>query len=418
MKSVKISAIKGMEILDSRGVPTVMATVKLSNGITSSASVPSGASTGVYEAYELRDLDHNRYMGKGVKKAVWNIDYDIAPALKGMNIFDQGKIDRAMKDLDTTPNKSRLGANAVLAVSLACARAAAKTKGIPLYEHLGCGEKLPRPMMNILNGGVHASNNLDIQEFMIIPRGSTFSHSLRMGTQVYHVLKCLLRDRGLSTAVGDEGGFAPDLKDDKMALGLITDAIEQAGFKPGQDVTLALDVASSEWYDEKTGIYTLPKSGKKYKREELLDYLAELCGLYKLESIEDGMADRDSEGWMLLTERLGEHYNLVGDDLFVTNPARLEWGIRQGVANAILIKPNQIGSLSETMKSIRLAKAAGYKTVISHRSGETTDPFIADLAVAMSSPYIKAGAPCRGERLAKYNRLLMIEKHLCGRHSR
>ncbi len=418
MKNIRIKSVRAMEILDSRGIPTVMATVRLSNGISGSASVPSGASTGVYEAVELRDKDLNRYMGRGVKKAVWNVNYLISPALEGMSICDQAAIDSVICSVDGTADKSRLGANGTLAASLACARACARAKGVPLFESLGCGRRLPTPMMNILNGGVHASNNLDIQEFMIIPHGSTFSHSLRMGAQVYNCLQSLLRDRGLSVAVGDEGGFAPDLKDDKMALGLITDAIEQAGFVPGKDVELALDMASSEWYDQETGLYTLPKSGKKYTRDELGDYIAELLGLFKIRSVEDGMADRDLTGWHEMTDRLGKHFTLVGDDLFVTNPSRLRMGISKKLANAVLIKPNQIGTLSETMQTIRLAKASGYKTVISHRSGETNDSFIADLAVAAGAPYIKAGAPCRGERLAKYNRLLSIESHLCGRHSR
>lgn len=414
MTNGRIRSIKGMELLDSRGNPTVRATVALDNGIRASAAVPSGASTGVYEAHELRDKDRNRYNGLGVKKAVWNIDCEISPTLRGMPICNQQRIDEAMLTLDSTPDKSRLGANAVLAVSLACARAKAKAMSLPLFESLGRGSNMPQPMMNILNGGAHSSNNLDIQEFMIIPHGSTFSHSLRMGTQVYHCLKSLLRDRGLSAAVGDEGGFAPDLKDDKMALGLITDAIEQAGFRPKQDISLALDVASSEWYDGSG--YTLPKSGKKYTSEELCDYLAELCGLFPICSIEDGMADRDLIGWKALTERLGRHYMLVGDDLFVTNPRRLRDGIDEGLGNAILIKPNQIGTLTETMDTLRIARSAGYKAIISHRSGETSDSFIADLAVAVNAPYIKAGAPARGERVAKYNRLLTIEKYLESRH--
>lgn len=416
---LKITHIHGREILDSRGTPTVEAEVTLENGCRATASVPSGASTGENEAMELRDGDKSRYFGKGVLKAVENINEIIAPALIGTDVFDQIKIDRTMTGLDGTDNKSRLGANAVLAVSLAAAKAASKALNMPLYNYLGgpSASILPVPMMNIINGGSHSDSPVAFQEFMIRPIGAkSFSEGLRMGAEVFHALKSVLKERGLSTAVGDEGGFAPELSGVEDALECIMDAIIRAGYIPGSDITIALDCASSEFYKDGIYDYTIfegPK-GKKLNRTGQLEYLKELTTKYPIDSIEDGMAENDWEGWALLTEEAGSRCQLVGDDLFVTNIRYLEKGIRTGCANAILIKLNQIGTLSETMEAIEMAKRNGYKAIISHRSGETEDTTIADLAVATNSGQIKTGSLSRSERIAKYNRLLRIEEELGG----
>lgn len=416
---LKITHIHGREILDSRGTPTVEAEVTLENGCRATASVPSGASTGENEAMELRDGDKSRYFGKGVLKAVENINEIIAPALIGTDVFDQIKIDRTMTGLDGTDNKSRLGANAVLAVSLAAAKAASKALNMPLYHYLGgpSASILPVPMMNIINGGSHSDSPVAFQEFMIRPIGAkSFSEGLRMGAEVFHALKSVLKERGLSTAVGDEGGFAPELSGVEDALECIMDAIIRAGYIPGNDITIAMDCASSEFYKDGIYDYTIfegPK-GKKLNRTGQLEYLKELTTKYPIDSIEDGMAENDWEGWALLTEELGSRCQLVGDDLFVTNIRYLEKGIRTGCANAILIKLNQIGTLSETMEAIEMAKRNGYKAIISHRSGETEDTTIADLAVATNSGQIKTGSLSRSERIAKYNRLLRIEEELGG----
>ena len=416
---LKITHIHGREILDSRGTPTVEAEVTLENGCRATASVPSGASTGENEAMELRDGDKSRYFGKGVLKAVENINEIIAPALIGTDVFDQIKIDRTMTGLDGTDNKSRLGANAVLAVSLAAAKAASKALNMPLYHYLGgpSASILPVPMMNIINGGSHSDSPVAFQEFMIRPIGAkSFSEGLRMGAEVFHALKSVLKERGLSTAVGDEGGFAPELSGVEDALECIMDAIIRAGYIPGNDITIAMDCASSEFYKDGIYDYTIfegPK-GKKLNRTRQLEYLKELTTKYPIDSIEDGMAENDWEGWALLTEELGSRCQLVGDDLFVTNIRYLEKGIRTGCANAILIKLNQIGTLSETMEAIEMAKRNGYKAIISHRSGETEDTTIADLAVATNSGQIKTGSLSRSERIAKYNRLLRIEEELGG----
>ncbi len=401
------------EILDSRGNPTVESTVFLSDGTVGVASVPSGASTGIYEACELRDGDRRRYMGKGVLNAVSNVAKVISPAISGIYASEQSEIDRILCDLDGTENKSRLGANAMLSVSLACARAAANWYHLPLYRYLGgaSANRLPIPMMNILNGGAHASNNIEIQEFMIAPVGAeSFSEGLRIGCEIYHALGKILRSEGYSSAVGDEGGFAPNLKDDTEALDLICRAIESSGYRTEQ-VKIALDCASGEWYCE-DGNYRMPKRGRVYSRQGLIDYYEELAQKYPLFSIEDGLDQRNFEAWRELTARLGGKVMLVGDDLFVTNEKRLKEGIRQGAGNSILIKPNQIGTLSETLSVISCAKEAGYSFILSHRSGETEDTTLADLAVAVNAPYIKSGAPCRSERVAKYNRLLRIESSL------
>ena len=405
-----IEKVIAREILDSRGAPTVEASVVLTDGTVGTASVPSGASTGRFEAFELRDADPERFGGKGVRKAVFSVNHVIAPVLVGGAAGDQEEIDRILGELDGTENKSKLGANATLAVSLAVARAAAAWYGLPLYRYIGgiTAATLPLPMMNILNGGAHAANNVDIQEFMIVPVGAeSFAEALRFGSEIYHALGKLLRARGLTSTVGDEGGFAPDLDSDEAALELLLAAIREAGYDE-QQVKIALDVAASEWLGE-DGLYHLPKRGTLLSRDELCGYLTRLAEHYPILSIEDGLAEDDYDGWRSLTERLGSRVMLVGDDLFVTNQKRLADGIKKGLGNAILIKPNQIGTLSETLAVMSLAKSTGYKTILSHRSGETEDTTIADLAVGTGAPFIKSGAPCRSERVAKYNRLLRIE---------
>ena len=405
MKNI-IKKIVAREILDSRANPTVEAKVVLESGIIGVASVPSGASTGLHEAYELRDGDKDRYFGKGVLSAVQNVNEVIAPALIGKSVMNQEEIDKIMIDLDGRKNKSYLGANAILAVSLACSRAAAAESGVELYQHLGAQEiSLPTPMFNLLNGGAHASNNIDIQEFMVVPHGLSLPDAIRAGSEIYHTLGRLLKDRGLSTGVGDEGGFAPNLENDEEAIKLLCEAIEKSGYSTDK-VGIALDVASSEWYEKDR--YVMPKRRQTMDRVQLISYYIDLCKRYPIISIEDGLSEDDFEGWRELTLALGGKVMLVGDDLFVTNTQRLDMGIKLGAGNAILIKPNQIGSLSETMNVIDMARNAGYKFIISHRSGETTDTSIADIAVATGAPFIKTGAPCRGERVAKYNRLLEI----------
>ena len=406
-----IDSIVAREVLDSRGTPTVEAEVLLEGGAIGRAIVPSGASTGAHEAHELRDGDAKRYFGKGVLQAVSNVEEKIAPALLGLSALDQGTVDAAMRELDGSDNKSALGANAVLAVSMAVARAAAHGVGLPLYRYLGgpMATLLPVPLMNVINGGAHASNNLDFQEFMLVPHGaSSFREALRMGAEVFHTLKGLLSAQGLSTAVGDEGGFAPDLAGNDAAGELLIQAIEKAGYRPGDQISLALDVASTEFY--KDGRYAF--GGGSYTSAEMVDQLAQLVSRYPIVSIEDGLAEDDWEGWSLLTERLGKTVQLVGDDLFVTNSTRLQRGIDQGIANSILIKVNQIGSLTETLQAIDLAGRAGYTSVISHRSGETEDTTIADLAVATRAGQIKTGSLSRSDRVAKYNQLLRIEDEL------
>lgn len=409
----QIDQIIAREILDSRGNPTITATVILDNGTEGSAKVPSGASTGTKEAVELRDGDSTRYAGKGVLNAVANVNSEIAKALKGMDVSDQENLDKAMIELDGTGNKSRLGANAILAVSLASAYAGANDQGIPLYQYLG-GEgpfSMPVPMMNIINGGAHANNSLDIQEFMIMPVGApNFHEALRYGAETFHVLKKILSERGLSTSVGDEGGFAPNLPNNEAAMDVILQAIEQAGYRPGEDIAIALDAAASEFYRD--GKYCFDSDGSKMSSEEMISRLTDWCSQYPIRSIEDGLDERDWDGWSLLTDRLGAKVQLVGDDLFVTNPDILLEGIKKHVANAILIKPNQIGTLSETLEAIYLAKEANYGTVISHRSGETADTTIADLAVATNAGQIKTGSLSRTDRIVKYNRLLHIESEL------
>ncbi|MDX2164582.1 MAG: phosphopyruvate hydratase [Gammaproteobacteria bacterium] len=407
-----IKNIHAREILDSRGNPTVEAEVVLDNNITARAAVPSGASTGSREALELRDNDPKRYNGKGVLTAVKNINTEINAALKNHDVTKQSEIDAVMIKLDGTPNKSRLGANALLGVSMACARAAALSKNIPLYQYLKTAEfKLPIPMMNIINGGAHADNNIDIQEFMIIPSGAkNFHEALRMGTEVFHALKKILTGMGLNTNVGDEGGFAPNLPSNQSAIEYILEAILKAGYSPGVDVNLGLDVASSEFY--KDGKYHLSGDDKILDAAEFTDYFANLVSKYPIISIEDGMAENDWAGWKILTEKLGSKIQLVGDDLFVTNTEILQRGISENIANSILIKLNQIGTLTETLAAIDMAKKANYTTIISHRSGETEDSFIADLAVATGAGQIKTGSLCRSDRVAKYNQLLRIEEHL------
>lgn len=412
MNATSIKKVSGRQIFDSRGTPTVEATVELYNGVTACASVPSGASTGQYEACELRD-GAKEYQGKGVEKAVSNINLQINSALEGKCIFGQQELDQTMIALDGTNNKSKLGANAILAVSLACAKAGAKVSNMELYRYLGGinGITLPVPMMNILNGGAHASNNVDIQEFMIRPVGArSFQEAMKIGTEVYHQLKKVLHSKGLSTTVGDEGGFAPDLEDDEQALQLLVEAIEGAGYQPGKEVNIAIDAAASEWFQN--GKYCFPKKKKELTREELIAYFERFCQNYPVVSIEDPLAEEDFAGFTEITRQIGEKVQIVGDDLFVTNPARLKKGIQQQSANAILIKPNQIGSLCETLLSIRLAQQNGYRTVISHRSGETEDTSIADIAVALNAGQIKTGAPARTDRVCKYNRLLKIEEML------
>ncbi len=415
----KIIDIKGREVLDSRGNPTVEADVILENGIIASACAPSGASTGSREALELRDGDKSRYMGKGVLKAVANINGAIRDLLLGKDATDQQALDRAMIALDGTENKASLGANAILAVSLAAAKAAAQAKGMPLYAHIAELNgtpgvySMPVPMMNIINGGEHADNNVDIQEFMVQPVGAkTFSDALRMGTEIFHHLKAVLQDRGLSTSVGDEGGFAPNLASNEAALAAIAEAVANAGYKLGEDVTLALDCAASEFYKE--GQYDLAGEGKKFDAQGFADYLAGLTERFPIISIEDGMDESDWAGWKILTDKIGEKVQLVGDDLFVTNTKILQQGIDTQTANSILIKFNQIGSLTETLEAIQMAKAAGFTAIISHRSGETEDSTIADLAVGTAAGQIKTGSLCRSDRVAKYNQLLRIEEQLGG----
>jgi len=409
-----IADIRAREILDSRGNPTVEADVILVSGTVGRAAVPSGASTGEHEANELRDNDKERYGGKGVSLAVQNVNETIAPGLEGADASDQMGIDAALIEMDGTPNKSNLGANAILAVSMACARAAAEEFGMPLWRYLGgpMSRVMPVPMMNILNGGAHSTNTVDFQEYMVVPIGAeTFADALRMGAEVFHALKKVLVKRKLSTGVGDEGGFAPDLKSDEEAITVVLEAIEAAGYKPGQDLALALDAAASELY--KGGKYTFKKSGAGTKDAEGMVKLYEKwIGEYPIVSIEDGLAEDDWDGWKLLTERIGDRCQLVGDDIFVTNTERLARGIESGVGNAILIKLNQIGTLTETMETIDMARAAGYLSVISHRSGETEDTFIADLAVATGAGQIKTGSASRTDRVAKYNQLLRIEEQL------
>jgi len=411
--TVVIRSVRGREILDSRGNPTVEAEVELTSGVRGRASVPSGASTGSREALELRDGDSRRYAGKGVQTAVAHINLEIQQALLGCNVFDQEHIDRTLISLDGTENKGRFGANAILAVSLAVAQAAAVAEDVPLYAYLG-GEgpfRLPVPLMNVINGGAHADNSVDIQEFMIVPHGAgSFKEALRWGAEVFHSLKSELKQRSLATSVGDEGGFAPNLPSNSAAIDIILSAIHRAGFQVGQDISLALDIASSEFYRD--GHYVLGSENLRLTSDKFVDYLAHWVDQYPIISIEDGMAENDWEGWRLLTERLGHKIQLVGDDIFVTNPQILKQGIEQGVANAILIKLNQIGTLTETLQTIMIAKSNDYQTVISHRSGETEDVTIADLAVATDAGQIKTGSLCRTDRVAKYNQLLRIEEAL------
>ena len=416
MKPIHIKDIHAREILDSRGNPTIEVDVVLENGVLGRASVPSGASTGIYEAYELRDNDATRFNGKGVLKAVLAVNTEIASALKGRNVFEQDDLDRLMIELDGTENKGRLGANAILGTSLACAKAAACALGIPLYEYLG-GEKvktLPVPMMNILNGGAHATNNVDIQEFMIMPVSApTWSEAVRRCAEVFHALKVVLKENNIPvTGVGDEGGYAPMLEKDEDALAMIVSAIKRAGYLPGEDFKIAIDAASSEWYDKDTDSYRLPKAGKVMSRQELIDMWVAFADKYPIISLEDGMGETDWVGWKMLTESLGNRIQLVGDDLFVTNTKLLQRGIEKGVGNAILVKVNQIGTLTETLEAIRMAQAAGYAAIVSHRSGETEDTTIADIVVAVNAGQIKTGAPSRSDRVAKYNQLIRIAEKL------
>lgn len=415
-KNVKIKDIVGREILDSRGNPTVEVDVILENGVVGRASVPSGASTGIYEAHELRDVNASRYLGRGVSQAVRNINQEIAFALIGMNVLDQSKIDQKLIDLDGTANKNRLGANAILGVSLASAKAAAAAQEVSLYRYIGGAnaKTMPVPMMNILNGGAHASNNVDIQEFMIMPvSAKSWKEALQRAAEVFHTLKVILKANNIPvTGVGDEGGYAPMLERDEDALAFIVAAIKQAGYIPGKDFMIAIDAASSEWYDAEQGVYRLPKAGKVMNRQQMIEYWNHLAEQYPIISLEDGMAEIDWEGWDMLTKSLGKKLQLVGDDLFVTNTERLAEGIQKHVGNSILIKVNQIGTLSETLDAIRMAKEAGYTAIISHRSGETEDTTIADLSVAVNAGQIKSGAPSRSDRVAKYNQLLRIEEEL------
>lgn len=410
------------QVLDSRGNPTVQAIVTVKNQMTGeittgSATVPSGASTGAYEAVELRD-EGKAYFGKGVQKAVSNIENKIKPAIVGMEVRQQQEIDQKLLALDGTEDKRNLGANAMLAVSMACAKAAANALHLPLYRYLGgvCGAVLPVPMMNILNGGAHSENSLDVQEFMIVPSGAkTIQEAIRWGTEIYHHLKKILKEQGLSTAIGDEGGFAPDVESEIQAIELILEAITQAGYKAGKDVFISLDVAASEWKSDQNGYYYMPKQKRGYTSTELIEEWLEIKKQYPIFSIEDPLDENDWDGWKKLTRAAGTGLTLVGDDLFVTNKIRLQNGIEQSCANAILIKPNQIGTLTETIETVQLAQRCGYKTIMSHRSGESEDTFIADLAVALNTGYIKTGAPCRSERTAKYNRLIAIEQELYGK---
>ena len=411
----EITHIQARQILDSRGNPTVEAEVFTEDGGFGRAAVPSGASTGIHEAVELRDGDEI-YLGKGVLKAVDNVNNVISEALEGTEVCAQNEIDSALLDLDGTPNKSNLGANAMLAVSLACAKAAADELGMPLYRYVGGtnANVLPVPMMNILNGGAHADNKIDFQEFMVMPvKADTFSHGLRMGVEIFHHLKGVLKSAGYSTNVGDEGGFAPNIQSNEEAIEIVLKSIEKAGYRPGEDVFIAMDAASSEFYDEKTGLYTFKKSnGKTLSGEEMVEYWSNWCSKYPIVSIEDGLAEDDWESWKKLTQSVGSKIQLVGDDLFVTNVNRLQRGINEGIANSILIKVNQIGTLTETLNAIQLATRNNYTNVMSHRSGETEDSTIADLAVAMNSGQIKTGSASRSDRMAKYNQLLRIEEEL------
>lgn len=417
MNSLEIVQVTGREILDSRGNPTVEAEVRLAGGALGRGCAPSGASTGAFEAHELRDGEPGRYAGKGARRAAENISTALARAVTGLDAADTYKVDAALRQADGTPEKSRLGANAILAVSIAACRAAAAAQGVPLYRFLGgaAATRLPVPMMNILNGGAHAANTVDTQEFMIMPVGApTFQEGLRMCAEVYHALAGLLKARGLATAVGDEGGFAPDLSGDDEVIETLLAAIQKAGYTPGRDFVLAIDAAASEWKDpaKGPGHYKLPKSGTEYTAAELIDHWEALAAQYPIRSIEDGLDEEDWAGWKEMTRRLGGRVQLVGDDLFVTNPARLAQGIGMGAGNAVLIKLNQIGTVSETLETIHMAQKAGYGVVVSHRSGETEDTTIADLAVALNASQIKTGAPCRSERVAKYNQLLRIEQAL------
>ena len=421
-----IESVYAREVLDSRGNPTVEVEVVLESGAFGRAIVPSGASTGAFEAVELRDGVKDRYIGKGVENAVKNVNEIIAPELEGMDAFNQPEIDAVMIELDGTKNKGKLGANAILGVSMAVARAAADEVGLPLYQYVGGinAKQLPVPMMNIINGGEHADNSVDVQEFMILPVGAkSFKEALRMGAEVFHALKKVLAERNLSCGVGDEGGFAPNLGSNKEALQLIVDAIKVAGYTPGEDVRLGLDVAATEMYDKETKLYDLKHEGKKLTAEQMVDLYEEWVNEFPIVTIEDGLDEEDWDGWKILTERLGKRIQLVGDDLFVTNTERLERGIEAGVANSILIKVNQIGTITETLDAIEMAKRAGYTAVISHRSGETEDTTIADLAVAVNAGQIKTGAPSRTDRVAKYNQLLRIEDEIgetsryCGMNS-
>ena len=408
---IRISKVCGREILDSRGNPTVEADVSLADGSTARASVPSGASTGSREAVELRDGDQSRYLGKGVQQAVANVNGALSGALLGIDFEDQRAVDQCMINLDGTDNKGQLGANALLAVSLAVAKAEAVSKGVSLFRHLGSNTVMPLPMMNIINGGAHADNSVDIQEFMVLPVGApSFTEALRYGAEIFHSLKSVLKGQGMNTAVGDEGGFAPDLPSNRAALDTIMTAIEKAGFKPGGDILLGLDVASSEFY--KDGVYDLESEGRTFDAAGFSAYLAELADAYPIITIEDGMDESDWDGWRLLTDALGDRVQLVGDDLFVTNTSILQRGIDENIANSILIKPNQIGTLSETIDAISMADAAGFSAVISHRSGETSDSMIADIAVGTTAMQIKTGSLSRSDRVSKYNQLLRIEEEL------
>ena len=412
----EIVDVLAREILDSRGNPTVEVEVTLDDGTIGRAAVPSGASTGMYEACELRDGDKERYNGKGVMKAVENVNGEIAEAVVGLNVLDQTSIDKLLIELDGTPNKTRLGANAILGVSLACAKAAAAATGLSLYQYIGGvnAKTLPVPMMNILNGGAHASNSVDIQEFMIMPIGAkSFKEALRMCAEVFHQLKKTLKANGTPAAgVGDEGGYAPDLATDEDALKVIVKAIAEAGYKPGEDFKIAMDAAVSDWFDKEDGKYHLPKRGTVMTSDEMIDMWEDFCNKYPIISIEDGLGEDDWDGWVKLTQRLGNRVQLVGDDLFVTNAARVKYGIEKGAANAVLIKVNQIGSLTETLDAIQTANRAGYTAIVSHRSGETEDTTLADIAVAVNAGQIKTGAPSRTDRVAKYNQLMRIEEEL------
>lgn len=414
----EITHIQARQILDSRGNPTIEAEVFTEDGGFGRAAVPSGASTGIHEAMELRDGDNDVYLGRGVLQAVANVNNIIADALEGMEVCAQNEIDSALLDIDGTPNKSNMGANAILAVSLACARAAADELGMPLYKYIGGvnAKVLPIPMMNILNGGSHADNKIDFQEFMVMPvKADSFSHALRMGVEIFHHLKSVLKTAGYSTNVGDEGGFAPNIQSNEEAIELVIKAIEKAGYRPGEDIFIAMDAATSEFYDSKTGLYTFKKSdGRIFTGDEMVHYWADWANRYPIVSIEDACAEDDWDSWKKLTSQLGKKIQLVGDDLFVTNVKRLEMGISKGVANSILIKLNQIGTLTETLNAIQMARLHGYTNIISHRSGETEDSTIADLSVAMNSGQIKTGSASRSDRMAKYNQLIRIEEELEG----